>query len=403
MYVSHGLMSFHFCVLSSSVTSADPPRTFELVLVPNADGENNFVSLRMFVEYPATYPTVAPIVRIRNEKGLTESKISELQVILAEKITSSVGEVAIYTIAEGLKEYLIEHNKPELSMHEQMALRVQARDTEEEERLAKRRALEERIEAKKKEPSPLGIEPGTLLTPESFAAWRILFDAEQKVIREAKEAARGPITNKLTGKQLFQQNLAKDLEESEAEKLVQEVEPEKEKVFWFQENLYADEPDEGEEFEDLDDDDDDEDDDDDDDAVDDDMFDTTTPAQIATLTLSRPSGSSSTTVSSSSSSSSSSAAPKKPSSTSSSSSSSSSSSTSVPVKSNPVAAKPAANAKPTAATPASSSSSSSSKPQQSAPQQSKQQQPNKKDASQPKKDAPKQQQQQKGGAGGKKK
>jgi hypothetical protein len=229
------------------LTSADPPRAFELVVVPNAGGEDNHVSLRMFVTYPPTYPSVPAAINLRNEKGLIARQIEELKAILEERAAAALGEVSIYTIAEGLKEYLLDNNKAELSMYDQMAQRVAAKDTEEEERLAKRKALEERIEARRSEPSPLGIEPGTLLTPESFQHWRELFDAEQKAIREARDALK-PQQTKLTGKQLFQQNLAKELDESEAETLPEESAPPAaaaadEAPLFFDRSLYAEEDD----------------------------------------------------------------------------------------------------------------------------------------------------------------
>ena len=121
--------------------SSSPPR-FDLILLPNADGEGNHVALRMMVELPPDYPTVSPIVRLRSEKGLVERQMNELNTILQDRLDSLLGEVAIFTLAEGLKEYLVDHNQPELSMHEQMMAKIEKKDTEEEERIAKRRALE---------------------------------------------------------------------------------------------------------------------------------------------------------------------------------------------------------------------------------------------------------------------
>lgn len=294
------------------VVSADAPRSFELVVVPNADGVDNHVSLRLLVDFPATYPAVPANVRMRSEKGLVERQMQALQSILEQASAASVGEVSIYTIAEALREYLLQHNKPELSMHAQMEAREKAKDTEEEERIAKRKALEDRIEAKKLEPSPLGIEPGTLVTPESFARWRALFDAEQRAIREAKDALK-PKTGKLTGKQLFLQNLAKELDDSEAEKLVESVSEapqQKPQAFFFDASLYEDEPVEGEQYDELE----------DDDASGDDeqseetksMFDTDTTASVAmasaSISVPQP-GKAAASASSSSSSSSSAAAP----------------------------------------------------------------------------------------------
>lgn len=136
-----------------SVTSADVPRTFELVLVPNADGSNNHVAARLMVSLPAKYPEEEASIRIRNEKGLNERQMEALNDALASKMAECAGEVVVYNVAECVREYLCENNRPVLSMHEQMQARSNAKSSEEEEAIAKRKALEERIEAKKKEPS----------------------------------------------------------------------------------------------------------------------------------------------------------------------------------------------------------------------------------------------------------
>lgn len=140
------------CV-ATAVTSADVPRAFELVLVPNADGSNNHVAVRLMVTLPAKYPEDAASVRVRNEKGLNERQMEALNSAVASKLAECAGEVVVYNVAECVREYLCENNQPVLSMHEQMQARSNAKTSEEEEAIAKRKALEERIEAKKKEPS----------------------------------------------------------------------------------------------------------------------------------------------------------------------------------------------------------------------------------------------------------
>jgi len=243
------------------VTSESVPRSFELTLVPNADGENNHVCARLVFTLPAEYPFegAQAQVRVVREKGLSERQQEDIAALVADRVAqaASSGEVAAYLVAEAVREYLSapDVNVPALSMHAQMAAREAVKISEEEEALMKRRALEERIEAKRKEPSPLGIEPGTLLTPESFAAWRALFDAEQKAIREAKEALK-PRETRLTGKQLFMANLAKELGDEDAEELEEEsseaakahaLEAAKEGkagVFFFNEGLFTDDLDE---------------------------------------------------------------------------------------------------------------------------------------------------------------
>jgi len=343
------------------VVSSEVPRQFELLLQPNADGTDNHVALRLIVELPPNYPEVEANVRLRNEKGLRESDMTELQSILTERNAALVGEVSIFSLSESLREYLVEHNQPVLSMHQQMEARMAASgpvlSSEEEEAKRKREELEAAIEAKKMEPSPLGIEPGTLLTAESFAKWRALFDAEQAAIRAAKEATR-PRETRLTGKQLFLQNLAKELQEDEADKMEEEpasaaaaaAKRPDGSVFFFNKDLYTDEDLLDDEDLDVESDEDDE-----DAEIDDEekaaMFDTTTEVQKQLA---------SSSISSSSSSSSSSAQP-------------ASSSSSIPAKKpSPSALSPSSSssssAKPTAASSSSSPSSSKPPPKQQPPQ-----------------------------------
>ena len=70
--------------------------------MPETGGDNNHVSLALYVEYPPTYPEVAPMLRARPVLGLTEEQAAECQAMLIEAAQSDelLGTAMIYSLAE---------------------------------------------------------------------------------------------------------------------------------------------------------------------------------------------------------------------------------------------------------------------------------------------------------------
>ena len=87
--------------------------------------------------------------------------------------------------------------------------------------------------------NPLGISHETLVTPETFAGWLVRFNAEADALKAKDGVVVVVDTEKHTGKQLFQLNLAKSLEETGAETKGESKEAADE-VFWFNESVYDD-------------------------------------------------------------------------------------------------------------------------------------------------------------------
>lgn len=83
--------------------------------------------------------------------------------------------------------------------------------------------------------SPLGYEPGILVTPENFEEWRVRFHTAQDERR--KREGKGIVkASQVTGKTLFLNDMVKVLEGEEAE-------PAKEgdEVFFYNKSLYGEE------------------------------------------------------------------------------------------------------------------------------------------------------------------
>ena len=217
------------------------------------------VSCRLSVSYPVTYPAVSPVLTVGSVKGLSGAQLAALSELAATTAAASPGDCCVFQVSTALRDFLIAHNQPSLSMFEQMAGTQKDGDDgglegdeaagsdDEEESQAERDARREKREAERRAargPSPLNIPPGTLVTVESFTAWKARYDEEQRLLREVDEAARRAREQRLTGKQLFLLNLAKELQDDEAERLVEEKDDgagKQRDVFWFSAGLYADE------------------------------------------------------------------------------------------------------------------------------------------------------------------
>lgn len=234
------------------------PYKFDVTLMPNpgGDDEENHVVLELNVTFPAKYPEEAPAIILSNKRGLKPIVIkSVLQKIVDDTVEEYMGEVMIFTITEALKDWMLDNNVKEATLYEQMeeqhraeAAVEEAKQQEEEEK--KRIQVEEEIAVAN---NPLGIDPTMITTTESFAWWLKEFTAEQEAKGTKKKIEA---VSQHTGREIFEMNLAKELDDGDAE-----GKDSKDEVFWFNESIYDDDD---PELDSDDDDDDDEDDDDDD-------------------------------------------------------------------------------------------------------------------------------------------
>ena len=180
----------------------DEEEAFEITIVPETGGDNNHVAAALKVKYSPTYPETPPVLHVRRVKGINEEQVAELEELVRREAENEdlLGCAMVYVLAEKMQEWLQENNEPEvMDMHSQMIKRQQA-----EAAAAAEAAQGEGEEEEEEEQSqgggrlrdrkgPAGPEGSwranaadsafhvgvTLVTAETFAAWRAEHDAEQ--------------------------------------------------------------------------------------------------------------------------------------------------------------------------------------------------------------------------------
>ena len=195
----------------------------------------------MKIKYTPTYPETPPVLNVRRVKGINEDQVAELEELVRSEAKSEdlLGSAMVYMIAEKMQEWLLDRNEPEVrDMHAQMIKRQQAEaevkaaaqgEEEEEEEVRAGGRLRDRARAGGSEGTwradaadssfHVGV---TLVTAETFAAWRLEYDAEQVA---AAGAAGGPVGKqrsteercKLTGRQIFEESDSALIFEEEGE------------------------------------------------------------------------------------------------------------------------------------------------------------------------------------------
>jgi hypothetical protein len=247
---------------------------FEVVLVPEAGaGEDvNHVSVAMQITYSETYPEAAPAqikLRAVRRGALTDELMSECEELLRTAASSDecLGTAMVYLLAEKCIEWLVEHNQPELDMHQQMMQRLELEKKQQQQASGEHGdAVDVGDDAgsgggasRKKKKAEVGDGTGnawrrdpdaafdpaaeaarkgetwTPVTVESFAEWRKEWEAERAAAAAAASGGGGTTagggggkrnvdvaTHGLTGRQLFAEGGASllatdagDLEEGE--------------------------------------------------------------------------------------------------------------------------------------------------------------------------------------------
>ena len=156
------------------------------------------------VKYSPTYPETPPVLHVRRVKGINEEQVAELEELVRREAENEdlLGSAMVYMLAEKMQEWLQENNEPEMAdMHSQMMKRQQAEaaaaaeaaqggEEEEEEEEAQSQSSGRLRDRRKGPAGPEGswransadsaFHVGvTLVTAETFAAWRAEYDAEQ--------------------------------------------------------------------------------------------------------------------------------------------------------------------------------------------------------------------------------
>lgn len=184
---------------------------------PPGDEEENHVEIIIEAKIPAPYPNEKPDFDVIVQKGLKEAQRQELLDLLNEKADENIGMPMLYTVAEELREWLLEHNEPmqDDSMFAAMMRREMERKAEKEQQSSEstptqqQLSEEEEMEARNRQK----ILEGTPVTPETFLEWRARFEAET-----AQPEEQAAVNDKLSGKQYFiQHTLSTDWEEDNAD------------------------------------------------------------------------------------------------------------------------------------------------------------------------------------------
>ena len=195
--------------------------SFKIRLSPGDDEVH--VAVRLVVEFPPAYPSVVPLITIEPEKGLGKRQIEEIQALGQKIIEENVGMPTIFMVAEGVKDWLTDNNKPgqDGSMYAEMMRRMQQKDQVEKKKADKAAisaAADSELKADMIDPEEQERirkrQAGTQVTLESFNEWKIKFDAEMKALAEQnKKVVISELEDRPTGKQLFLLNKVKDDDE----------------------------------------------------------------------------------------------------------------------------------------------------------------------------------------------
>lgn len=221
--------------------SSSPERVVRLRLqpVPGDEGdEESLVVIDATFRLPAAYPDVAPAMTVEPVRGLTAKHCAPLLELASASAEVSLGMPLIFSVAEALKEWLVENNKDHTdnSMHAQMLAKQEAQEkekTREEEEAAAKEAGSDAHDDGDGNGNP-SVDPeeaaaarrrleGTPVTMESFKKWEDAFvremhdkmkkDDPKKALAAARSAANAGLDvallmkledGDLTGRQYFE-------------------------------------------------------------------------------------------------------------------------------------------------------------------------------------------------------
>lgn len=197
-----------------------PPYNFKIKLVPLPGQDNNHVAVDLNCTFPSEYPLEIPIIEVELKKGLASKQKEEILKIIKTQAEENLGAPSIYTIAEAVREWLVDNNVAgqDGSMYSDMMRRMQQKDVEKKKKEDKA-AIALAADSEKSntviEADPEELErirkrqAGHPVTIEAFLEWKAKFDAEMLALRIAQFGYNEKDKeDKPTGKQLFLSNRA---------------------------------------------------------------------------------------------------------------------------------------------------------------------------------------------------
>ena len=217
----------------------EEPMWYEVILNADRDNEDdNFIVIKIKVEYPPEYPNVVPRMQFKNlsPKNLTLSEFNQCHTIFRETAEDLIGEQMIFEITEKLREYLMEKN--------QVFVEKRLKEVEEE------KIKEENMGKVFNSETRLDFTP---VNKDTFSTWLAKFTAERNKIKEEEKLKRTKDQiekdNRTTGKHYFLEkqgikgsNIA--FEEDEIDAILdneKEIEDEEDQAKYFDEDVFVDE------------------------------------------------------------------------------------------------------------------------------------------------------------------
>lgn len=169
-------------------------------------------SVEILFTLPPNYPDEKPSIKILDSTNLEEYELSNLITILDEKCDESLGTVMVFSLVTDVIEWL--SNKSDEEAHEV------------EQEKERRQRERESIEKKKID--------GTLVTEQTFLAWKAKFDAEM-IKLNIDQSKQQPEQNskRLTGRVMFESDktlaesdldFVEDLDQNQIEALLHNIE-----------------------------------------------------------------------------------------------------------------------------------------------------------------------------------
>ncbi|XP_074640035.1 RWD domain-containing protein 1-like [Tubulanus polymorphus] len=168
-----------------TILETEPFHSFEIKVTTQEGNNEDEITAFVVLEFTYTekYPEEPPEMSISSFESLEQEDIDIISQTMKEEAEENVGMVMVFTIVSAVQEKL-------------HVLVEEAKKRQEEKEDKRKKELEE-AERKKFE--------GTIVTIETFLAWKSKFDAEMQE-RRRLEGIEEKVTKKLTGRQLFMQD-----------------------------------------------------------------------------------------------------------------------------------------------------------------------------------------------------
>ncbi|XP_008322085.1 RWD domain-containing protein 1 [Cynoglossus semilaevis] len=164
---------------------SDDPTSFTITVTSDAGENDETVEATLKFTYVEKYPDEPPLWEIYSQENLEDSDAEDVLALLQQQAEENLGMVMIFTLVTAVQEKLNE-------------IVDQIKNRQEEEKQRKEREAEEAEKV---------AFQGTVVTIESFLAWKASFELEMNELRRKKQKEDEQAgKSKLTGKQLFERD-----------------------------------------------------------------------------------------------------------------------------------------------------------------------------------------------------